>query len=169
MSTPHIISFQGRLAAFAGDARDNVPFCKVSIKVKEEGSRHPLLETIRDDDEGIDGACRWANAPGYGKASFTLTDRLPMSITFDVFDFKGTLVGISMSKKATNDLGTIVEYSFNFEKDPSDDDCRFWMSYLKQKEDPGTLPVDESGRPPKAKALEFYVVLATVEREESVE
>lgn len=155
-------SFNGRLTAFAGDARDNDPFYKLTIKTKEESTLHPLLRPLIEQDEGIDGAHKWANSPGYGKASFTLTTPLQMQVDFDssAFTFNVTLVSISMSKKATEDLGTIVEYAFNFEKSPAEEDSRFWMSYLKQKEDLDSLVPDALGRVPKAKMLEYSVELA---------
>lgn len=157
--------FQGRLTAFAGDARDNVPFVKLSIKTKEESTMHPLLSVLQDEDEGIQGAYKWANSPGYGKASFTLTNARTMEVTFDLHTFAATLVSISMSKKATPDLGTIVDYAFNFEKAPAEGDSEFWITYLKQKEDTDTLIPDSLGRLPKAKPLEYAVCLTRMQAE----
>lgn len=154
-----LLSFNGRLVTFAGDARDNDPFYKLTIKTKEESESHSLLGAFRSKDEGIDGAYKWANSPGYGRASHTLTDPLAVKVNFDIFEFDATLVSITMSKRATPDLGTIVEYAFNLEKTPTEDDSRFWTSYLKQKEDPDTLVPDEAGRVPKAKTLEYSVQL----------
>jgi len=151
--------FEGRLTAFAGDARENDPFCKLTIKTREDSTIHALLSAFRSKDEGIDSACKWANTPGTSRASFTLTHPLALGVDFDVMSFDATLVGITMSKRATEDLGTIVEYAFNFEKCPDDDDGRFWMSYLKQKEDASSLVPEENGRMPKPKALEYHVEL----------
>lgn len=157
--------FMGRLTAFAGDARDNDPFVKMTIKTKEESVMHPLLSTLQGEDEGIEGACKWANSPGYGKASFTLTSPITMEVTFDIHTSVATLVSISMSKKATPDLGTIVDYAFNFEKSPAEGDSEFWITYLKQKEDPESLVPDALGRTPKARALEYDVCLTLVQGE----
>lgn len=162
MATQH---FQGRLTAFAGDARDNDPFVKLSIKTKEESTMHPLLSAFQDEDEGIQGAYKWANSPGYGKASFTLTNPRSMEIAFDLHTFAATLVSISMSKKATPDLGTIVDYAFNFEKAPAPGDSEFWITYLKQKEDTDDLVPDALGRVPKAKPLEYDVCLTRTQVE----
>ena len=151
--------FEGRLTAFAGDARENDPFCKLTVKTREESTIHSLLQAFRAKDEGVDSAYRWANTPGTSRASFTLTTPLDLGVDFDVVSFNATLVGITMSKRSTEDLGTIVEYAFNFEKCPEEDDNRFWMSYLKQKEDPGTLVPEANGRMPKPKALEYHVEL----------
>lgn len=156
-------TFNGRLTAFAGDASENVPFCKLTIKTKEESTMHPLLSVLQDQDEGIEGAYKWANSPGYGKASFMLTNSLTMNVRFDSFAFPATLVSISMSKRAAPDLGTTVEYAFNFEKIPAEEGAQFWMSYLKQKEDPESLIPDATGRIPKAKALEYSVEIAVIE------
>lgn len=151
--------FEGCLTAFAGDARENDPFCKLTIKTKEDSTIHALLNAFRSKDEGIDSAYKWANTPGTSRASFMLTHPLDLGVDFDIFSFKATLVSITMSKRSTEDLGTIVEYAFNFEKCPEDEDSRFWMSYLKQKEDPADLVPEESGRMPKPKALEYHVEL----------
>lgn len=151
--------FEGRLTAFAGDARENDPFCKLTIKTREDSTTHALLSAFRSKDEGIDSAYKWANTPGTSRASFTLTHPLALGVDFDIMSFDAMLVSITMSKRATEDLGTIVEYAFNFEKCPDDDDGRFWMSYLKQKEDASSLVPEENGRMPKPKALEYHVEL----------
>ena len=69
-----------------------------------------------------------------------------------------------MSKRATADLGTVVEYAFNFEKDPDGQDTSFWMSYLKRKEEEDAL---EEGA--KAKVLEYHVELADISKPEELD
>lgn len=156
--------FEGHLTAFAGDARENDPFCKLTIKTKEDSTVHGLLNTFRSKDESIDSAYKWANTPGCSKASFTLTSPLKVGVDFDTVSFGATLVSIAMSKRATADLGTVVEYAFNFEKDPDSQDTSFWMSYLKRKEEEDAL---EEGA--KAKVLEYHVELADISKPEELD
>lgn len=153
----NLLSFKGRLTAFAGDARENDPFTKFTIKTREESTMHGLLSAFLDKDEGIEDAYKWANSPGYGKATATLTNALKVQMEFDTYEFPATLVSIAMTKKATADIGTIVEYAFNLEKNPADEDTVFWTAYLKRKENPEELEPDLLGRMPKPKPLEYHV------------
>lgn len=142
--------FSGYLSAFVPATKDNVPFVKFSIKTSESGAGKHLLDGTQDLDNAFSSVKDFVTNKGYGNTKCDLDDPLRVNVSFALFSYEAFLVSISVKKKVDRELGDVAEYTFNFEKDPSNDDTQFWSSHLKVKEtdEGGDEPEDEDGVSP---------------------
>lgn len=178
--------FSGYLSAFTPATKDNVPYVKFSVKTSEIGAGKHLLDGTQDIDNALASVKEFVTNKGYGNTKCELDDPLRVKLTFASFSYDAFLVSISVKKKVDKDLGDVAEYTFNFEKDPCDEDTKFWASHLKVKEvdegendqedDDGVSPVDaeimkqtdsllglEGSSKKKKKASGFVMYAVTVE------
>lgn len=132
--------FSGYLSAYSPATKDNVPYVKLSIKATESGADKHLLYGTDELDSAFANAKRFTSSKGYGNTKYDLDDPLRVKLGFGAFTYDAFLVSIAVKKKVDKELGDIAEYTFNFEKDPCEDDTKFWSSYLKVKE---TEPAEE--------------------------
>ena len=139
--------FSGYLSAFTPATKDNVPFVKFSIKTSESGAGKHLLDGTQDLDNAFSSVKDFVTNKGYGNTKCDLDDPLRVNVTFASFSYEAFLVSIAVKKKVDKELGDVAEYTFNFEKDPKDDDTKFWASHLKVKEtdEGGDEQEDEDG------------------------
>lgn len=141
--------FSGYLSAFTPAIKDNVPFVKFSIKTSESGAGKHLLDGTQDLDNAFSSVKDFVTNKGYGNTKCDLDDPLRVNVTFASFSYEAFLVSIAVKKKVDKELGDVAEYTFNFEKDPKNDDTQFWSSHLKVKEtDDGDDQEDEDGVSP---------------------
>jgi hypothetical protein len=141
--------FSGYLSAFTPAIKDNVPFVKFSIKTSESGAGKHLLDGTQDLDNAFSSVKDFVTNKGYGNTKCDLDDPLRVNVTFASFSYEAFLVSIAVKKKVDKELGDVAEYTFNFEKDPKNDDTQFWSSHLKVKEtDDGDEQDDEDGVSP---------------------
>lgn len=126
--------FSGYLSAFTPATKDNVPYVKFSVKTSESGAGKHLLNGMQDIDNALGSAKEFVTNKGYGNTKCDLDDPLRVKVTFGSFSYDAFLVSISVKKKVDKELGDVAEYTFNFEKDPCEDDTKFWASHLKVKE-----------------------------------
>lgn len=126
--------FSGYLSAFTPATKDNVPYVKFSIKTCESGAGKHLLDGTQDIDNALASVKEFVTNRGYGNTKCDLDDPLRVKVTFASFSYDAFLVSISVKKKVDKEVGDVAEYTFNFEKDPSDEDTKFWASHLKVKE-----------------------------------
>ena len=132
--------FSGYLSAYSPATKDNVPYVKLSVKATEAGADKHLLYGTDELDSAFANAKRFTLSKGYGNTKYDLDDPLSVKLGFGAFTYNAFLVSIAVKKKVDKELGDIAEYTFNFEKDPCEDDTKFWSSYLKVKE---TEPAEE--------------------------
>lgn len=141
--------FSGYLSAFTPAIKDNVPFVKFSIKTSESGAGKHLLDGTQDLDNAFSSVKDFVTNKGCGNTKCDLDDPLRVNVTFASFSYEAFLVSIAVKKKVDKELGDVAEYTFNFEKDPKNDDTQFWSSHLKVKEtDDGDEQDDEDGVSP---------------------
>ena len=142
--------FSGYLSAFTPATKDNVPFVKFSIKTSESGAGKHLLDGTQDLDNAFASVKNFVTNKGYGNTKCDLDDPLRVNVAFASFSYEAFLVSISVKKKVDRELGDVAEYTFNFEKDPKNDDTQFWTSHLKVKEtdEGGDEQEDEDGVSP---------------------
>lgn len=126
--------FSGYLSAYSPATKDNVPYVKLSVKAVETGADKHLLHDTDELDSAFANAKRFTSSKGYGNTKYDLDDPLRVKLVFGAFTYKAFLVSLAVKKKVDKELGDIAEYTFNFEKDPCEDDTKFWSSYLKVKE-----------------------------------
>lgn len=126
--------FSGYLSAFTPATKDNVPYVKFSVKTSESGAGKHLLDGTQDIDNALACVKEFVTNKGYGNTKCDLDDPLRVKVTFASFSYNAFLVSISVKKKVDKDVGDVAEYTFNFEKDPCDEDTQFWASHLKVKE-----------------------------------
>lgn len=126
--------FSGYLSAFTPATKDNVPYVKFSVKTSESGAGKHLLDGTQDIDNALASVKEFVTNKGYGNTKCDLDDPLRVKVTFASFSYDAFLVSISVKKKVDKEVGDVAEYTFNFEKDPSDEDTKFWASHLKVKE-----------------------------------
>lgn len=126
--------FSGYLSAFTPATKDNVPYVKLSIRTSENGAGKHLLDGTQDFDNALSSLKDFATSKGYGNTKCDLDEPLRVKLDFDSFSYEAFLMSISVKKKVDKELGDVAEYTFNFEKGPSEDDTKFWSSYLKVKE-----------------------------------
>ena len=134
--------FSGYLSAFTPATKDNVPFVKFSIKTSESGAGKHLLDGTQEIDNAFASVKDFVTNKGYGNTKCDLDDPLRVKVTFASFSYDAFLMSIAVKKKVDKELGDVAEYTFNFEKDPCNDDTQFWSSHLKVKE---TEPAEEEG------------------------
>ena len=181
--------FSGYLSAFTPAIKDNVPFVKFSIKTSESGAGKHLLDGTQELDNAFSSVKDFVTNKGYGNTKCDLDDPLRVNVTFASFSYEAYLVSIAVKKKVDKELGDVAEYTFNFEKDPKNDDTQFWSSHLKVKEtDDGDeqedddevspvdaeimaqtdsmLGLDESPKKKKKKKSGFIMYAVTVETPE---
>lgn len=132
--------FSGYLSAYSPATKDNVPYVKLSVKTTETGADKHLLYGVDDVDDAFVLLKNFVANKGYGNTKCDLDDPLRVKLTFASFTFDAYLVSIAVKKKVDKEVGDMAEYTFNFEKDPTDEDTKFWASHLKVKE---TEPADE--------------------------
>lgn len=126
--------FSGYLSAFTPATKDNVPYVKFSVKTSESGAGKHLLDGTQDIDNALASVKEFVTNKGYGNTKCDLDDPLRVKVTFASFSYNAFLVSIAVKKKVDKEVGDVAEYTFNFEKDPSDEDTKFWASHLKVKE-----------------------------------
>lgn len=126
--------FSGYLSAFTPATKDNVPYVKFSVKTSESGAGKHLLDGTQDIDNALASVKEFVTNKGYGNTKCDLDDPLRVKVSFASFSYDAFLVSISVKKKVDKEVGDVAEYTFNFEKDPSDEDTKFWASHLKVKE-----------------------------------
>lgn len=126
--------FSGYLSAFTPATKDNVPYVKFSVKTSEIGAGKHLLDGTQDIDNALASVKEFVTNKGYGNTKCVLDDPLRVKLTFASFSYDAFLVSISVKKKVDKEIGDVAEYTFNFEKDPCDEDTKFWASHLKVKE-----------------------------------
>lgn len=127
-------NFSGYLSAYSPATKDNVPYVKFSIKTTETGADKHLLYGIEKLDSAFSNAKSFTSSKGYGNTKYDLDDPLHVKVVFGAFTYEAYLVSLSVKKKVDKEVGDVAEYTFNLEKDPNDDDTKFWSSYLKVKE-----------------------------------
>lgn len=181
--------FSGYLSAFTPATKDNVPYVKFSVKASESGAGKHLLDGTQDIDNALASVKEFVTSKGYGNTKCDLDDPLRVKLTFASFSYDAFLVSISVKKKVDKEIGDVAEYTFNFEKDPCDEDTKFWASHLKVKEvdegendqedDDGVSPVDaeimkqtdsllgrDGSSKKKKKASGFVMYAVTVETDD---
>lgn len=135
--------FSGCLSAFSPAVKDNVPYVKLSVKTTETGADKHLLYGTEDIDDAFASLKNFVANKGYGNTKCDLDDPLRVKLAFASFTFNTYLVSIAVKKKVDKEVGDMAEYTFNFEKDPSDEDTKFWASHLKVKDDDDADDQDE--------------------------
>lgn len=181
--------FSGYLSAFTPATKDNVPYVKFSVKTSEIGAGKHLLDGTQDIDNALASVKEFVTNRGYGNTKCELDGPLRVKLTFASFSYDAFLVSISVKKKVDKEIGDVAEYTFNFEKDPCDEDTKFWASHLKVKEvdegenaqedDNGVSPVDaeimkqtdrllglDGSSKKKKKASGFVMYAVTVETDD---
>lgn len=181
--------FSGYLSAFTPATKDNVPYVKFSVKTSESGAGKHLLDGTQDIDNALASVKEFVTNRGYGNTKCELDDPLRVKLTFASFSYDAFLVSISVKKKVDKEIGDVAEYTFNFEKDPCDEDTKFWASHLKVKEvdegendqedEDGVSPVDaeimkqtdrllglDGSSKKKKKASGFVMYAVTVETDD---
>lgn len=135
--------FSGYLSAYSPATKDNVPYVKLSVKTTETGADKHLLYGTEEIDNAFASLKNFVANKGYGNTKCGLDDPLRVKLTFASFTFDAYLISIAVKKKVDKEVGDMAEYTFNFEKDPNEEDTKFWSSYLKVKDDDDADDQDE--------------------------
>lgn len=137
--------FSGYLSAYSPATKDNVPYVKLSVKTTETGADKHLLYGTEEIDNAFASLKNFVANKGYGNTKCGLDDPLRVKLTFASFTFDAYLISIAVKKKVDKEVGDMAEYTFNFEKDPNEDDTKFWSSYLKVKDDDDDADEQDEG------------------------